>query len=113
MKEKILGHTYELDNLKSDGITELRFYRDPKLHDGRSQRGPSTQEVIRACIARVKALDEEAPAPENREILNSLRRAIIFFEVRALRRSLEKAVFGVETLSTGDDGHVFFLQDDG
>ena len=105
MKEVIPGHIYELDNLKSEGRSELRFFMDPALH-GSGHPGPSTQEVIRACIARVVALDEEKPWAGNAVIIAHLRFALALFEVRALLRKVEKGE-PIEEISAGPDGHVF------
>lgn len=109
MKELIRGHSYMLDNLKDPGKTALEFYMDPDFHNGDHLKGPSTQEVLRACIARVKALDQEKPAPENKDIIHHLRQAIIGHEVRALRVALEQGDYDVEWLTTNENGHVFTI----
>lgn len=100
------GHTYQLDNLKDSGYTYLHFFKDPALHKGEGQRGPSTQEVIRACIARVKHLNTEKYWWGNRFIILFLRTSIFLFELRALLRKAKKAN-GIEHLKTRKDGHVF------
>lgn len=105
MRELVTGHRYALRNLKSDGETILQFYQDPDLHDGVGEDGPSTQEVIRACIARVKALDAEKPWAGNAEIIRCLRLAIAGFEARAMYRSAEKDE-QIEVWPVGDDGHI-------
>lgn len=83
------GHTYELDCLKDEGTILLGFYKDPEIHYGVHASGPSTQEVIRACIDRVQALDKEKPWPGNSEIIRHLRMALVGFEIRALERAVE------------------------
>ena len=105
MKEVVPGHVYELDNLHSEHKTHLSFYQDPRLHEGHKINGPSTQEVIRACIARVKYLETEQPAEENPAILRALRKAIMLFELRAKRRQLEK-VRAIDELPVDERGHV-------
>lgn len=110
--EVVPGHTYKLQNLKGAGTTTLRFYMDPVLHSGKSQEGPSTQEVLRACIARVKALDAEQPAVENADIIEHLRAAIRGFELRALRVKMERDPEGVEALAVSSQGHIFELVED-
>lgn len=105
MRELTKGHIYELDNLKTGGTTQLGFYMDPALHDGIGLHGPSTQEVIRACIARVIALDEEKPHPFNAQIIEHLRKSIALFEVRALLLHIEEG-FPIETLPTNTKGHI-------
>lgn len=105
MKVAIEGHEFALDNLKSAGASDLRFFMDPDLHGGRGHQGPSTQEVLRACISRVQSLHAEKPAPENDEIIKCLRRAILFFELRALRVKAESV--DIETLETWPNGHIW------
>lgn len=110
MREIIPGHLYELRNLKDVGTTELAFYMDPKLHDGMSQNGPSTQEVLRVCIARVKALDTEKPHPFNAQIIRHLRHAIALHECRAILRSVEKGAV-IEDLPVTPDGHIVDMKE--
>jgi hypothetical protein len=114
MNELDKGHRYELANLGTpDGsypegtsVVVLQFYKDAAIHGGRSVQGPSTQEVLRACIARVKALEEEKPCRINAQIIFHLRAAIAGFEQRALMRSVEKGCF-VEEWPVNSHGHLF------
>jgi len=106
MQEKIKGHTYELENLKSSGFSELKFFMDPRLHNGRHQEGPSTQEVIRACIAKVNSLNEEKSHSVNSEIVLHLRKAIALFEIRALELSVAKGM-EIEKIPTNSKGHIW------
>lgn len=99
------GHTYELDNLKIPGVTELRFYKDPKIH-GTGQFGPSTQEVLRAIIDRVQVLDSEKPWMGNAEIVQKAREMIALFEMRALYYKVAKGELEIEKLPLGPDGHI-------
>lgn len=105
MRELIPGHRYELDNLQTEGKTRLQFRMDPEFHEGMELWGPSTQEVIRVCIARVKHLNHERRWWGNRIILYHLRMAIIWFEIRALIRRVQKGQ-AVENLDTFDNGHL-------
>lgn len=105
MKELDPGHLYELDDLKAPGVSFLHFYKDPDLHE-MGWDGPSSQEVLRANIARVKALDAELPWFGNGAIILLLRAAIFLFEIRALMRKAQKAG-GIEKLKTRKDGHVY------
>lgn len=100
------GHTYELERLKGEGSEILRFYKDPEIHGGDGQSGPSTQEVIRACISRVQSLNKEKPWKGNERIIEHLRLALIGFECRALERAAEKGE-AVELLPVNSQGHVF------
>lgn len=105
MKVLDAGHCYELDNLKNEGVTILQFYKDPGLHNGKGASGPSTQEVIRACIERVQSLNEEKPWEGNNRIIRHLRMALIDFEIRALERAVEKGE-AVENYPVNERGHI-------
>jgi len=84
------GHHFELDCLKDEGTVSLQFHKDPEIHDGWHRVGPSTQEVIRACISRVQTLNDEKLWEGNIKIIYHLRMALIGFEMRALERAVEK-----------------------
>jgi hypothetical protein len=101
----IPGHLYELDNLKGEGTTRFRFYMDPEIHDGMSLDGPSSQEVIRMLIDRVKHLHSEKEWDGNHDIIQGLRTALAGFEARALLRKVEKSL-DIEDLPVGEDGHI-------
>lgn len=105
MKELIKGHSYQLDNLRGPGTTDLDFFMDPDLHNGQRQEGPSMQEVLRAIIARIKALDEEQPFELNKEAIQHGRAMIAIFEARVLIRKVEKGQLDPEDLPVGEDGH--------
>ncbi len=100
------GHRYALANLESDGETVLQFMKDPALHDGEGAEGPSCQEVMRAVLDRVKALDTEKADIENTLILYHGRMMIAAFEARALRRRVEKDGLAIELCSVAADGHL-------
>lgn len=104
MREVDKGHVYALSNLKGPGETRLTFYKDEDIH-GLGQTGPSTQEVLRACIARTKALDSEQPWEGNARIIEHLRMAIVEFEYRALIRRVQKGD-SIEDLPTHPNGHI-------
>lgn len=105
MIELAPGHVYRLKNLKDEGCSILTFYRDPDLHNGEGLRGPSTQEILRACIKRVEYLDSEKPWWGNKIIVTLLRKAIALFEARALLRKVDKGL-AIEDIELGEDGHV-------
>lgn len=97
------GHRYELDNLKADGHQILDFYKDEEINgDGRD--GCSCQEVIRALIDRVEFLEGQKKAKENPEIMFHLRKALLLFEVRALRLDIEDGM-SIERFPVGPLGH--------
>ncbi len=100
------GHRYLLDNLETGGTTPLQFFKDPALHDGDGAVGPSCQEVIRAIIDRVQALDAERPWAGNADIIFHARMMIAGFEARALIRHVEKEGLAIERLSLAADGHI-------
>jgi hypothetical protein len=106
MRELVPGHRFALQNLKSRSETILQFYQDPDLHDGEGAAGPSTQEVIRACIKRVQELDREKRWVGNDDIVHHLRCAIAGFEARALIRQVEKDDLEIETLPVLSNGHI-------
>jgi len=110
MKELVKGHLYELDNLKLPGTTRLHFYLDGEIHNCSSFAGPSTQEVLRACISRVKRLNEEKPHELNDSIVDHLREAILLFECRANEiKNGERSVSfegPIELAPVGSDGHI-------
>ena len=105
MKVLDQGHRYELANLKSHGSQPISFFKDPDIN-GDGYPGCSCQEVIRVLIDRVDFLDGQQPAPENEEILSSLRRALMMFEVRALRKAIESGE-PIENIPVGPLGHWF------
>lgn len=102
------GQEYELRNLKSSTTTNLKFYQCPDIH-GELVEGPSSQEVIRALIDRVKQIDKEQPWPGNALIIQNLRNAIALFEFRALLKKIDKEQFPIEEMMTGRDGHLVLL----
>lgn len=104
MRELVPGHQYELDCLKSKTRIKFKFFRDPALHKI-GWVGPSTQEVLRMCIARTKSLNAELPWWGNHLIITFLRGAIFLFEIRAIFRKAKKAN-GIENAKTGPDGHI-------
>lgn len=83
------GHVYDLDVFDGEGSSRLAFMkREGEGYPGNvgHHSGTNCQEVIRAVIDRVKYLDGQIPAPENKMILSGLRGALLAFELRAARR---------------------------
>lgn len=110
MEVKVSGHSYRLNNLNYKSTTDLNFYKDPKINGGVLLMGPSSQEVLRAVIDRVKFLDSQVPWEGNQEIIKHLRLAIALFEGRALLRKIEKGQLEIENLPTALDGHIMFKE---
>lgn len=100
------GHRYELDHLDGSNKTILQFVQRPPHHE--PLEGVQCQEVIRALIHRVKWLHGEEPWEGNAAIINYLRFALTFFEVRALMRHVEKGELEPEKIKTGIDGHFLY-----
>lgn len=96
------GHKYSLNlldakwNTHSDLIFVKRQgqnYPDNKS----SHAGTNLQEVIRACIDRVKYLDNQIPCTENKNILLHLRHIIWQLELRAaVRHSRAESITDVD-----------------
>ena len=104
------GHTYTLQNNKSDKCdVTLSFFKD-RVINGDGYEGTTNQEVLRALIDRVKFLDKQVPHKNNQEILYHLRKAIVLHEQRHLDRLLEKGV-EVENLEIFSDSHIVRLKD--
>lgn len=90
----------------------LRFFRDLP-EDGCGHDGVLCQEVLRVLLDRVHCLHVQDPCHENVEVVRHLRGALVQFEQRAARRTLEKSYrrtgLHVEELSVRGNGHVFDL----
>lgn len=109
------GHEYELDWLDGqpgeyeDGFkpNQLIFVkREGEVYPGNVGYHPGTtlQEILRACIDRVKYLDGQIHDELNVWVLKDLRHAIMLLELRAARRhgrNLAEVVtdpYGIERL---------------
>ena len=104
------GHTYALQNNKSDKCEViLKFFKDRVINEN-GHEGTTNQEVLRALIDRIKFLDKQLSHKNNKEILYHLRKAIVLHEQRHLDRLLEKGV-EVENLEFFRDSHIVRLKD--
>lgn len=89
------GHVYEVVNVDGDDVQEIRFVRrrddEARLlpQDDRDE-GILSQELLRVLIDRTLYLNAEAPCPENVLIVHQLRGALVEYESRAARRTIEK-----------------------
>lgn len=92
MKETEQGHTYELQVLDAEAINlvhNLIFVkREGKGYPGNRghHSGTNIQEVLRACIRRVKYLNSQIACTENEGVLLCLKQALYWLEVRAARQ---------------------------
>ena len=89
------GHVYQLDKLdrepgRDDHLASLTFVRrvGDKYpgNEGEPRAGVTTQEVLRALVARTIYVDRQVPCGKNLEVLRHLREAIRALEVRAADR---------------------------
>lgn len=94
------GHTFALDWLDGSvttvrpstgvpAVNTLTFVkREGERYPGNVGHYPGTnlQEVLRACISRVKYLDKQLPHEGNMEVLFHLRKAMMELELRAAER---------------------------
>ena len=83
------GHTYELGVLDGSESAILRFVkREGSDYPGNvgTQCGTTLQEVLRACMHRVKYLDSQIQCMENKRVIVHLSLAIEMLEQRAAHR---------------------------
>ncbi len=85
MREIDPGHLYELDELDGGEGTSLRFVkREGERYPGNmsSYTGTTTQEVLRALIARMEYVDGQEGHPRNGMVVRHLRLALYQLETR-------------------------------
>lgn len=90
------GHFYLLNNLDDNGQTLLRFVKrmgDAYPGNTSAYAGTTTQEVLRALIDRIKYVDNQHAWPENQEVIDHLRIALVGLEMRAARARNELVEF--------------------
>lgn len=83
------GHHYILNHLDGDSVGELRFVkREGPGFPGNvgHYEGTNLQEVLRACIDRIKYLDDQISSDYNYHAINHLRCVIEDLETRAAKR---------------------------
>lgn len=83
------GHAYRLDQLDGDSCTGLVFVkREGEGYPGNvgHYAGTNLQEVFRACIDRVKHINQQVPHSANGGIIWALRYCIWMLELRAAER---------------------------
>lgn len=111
MKEVDPGHVYQLrllDDDYPDSYEELVFVkREGPGYPGNvgSHRGTTTQEVLRALIARTAYVDDQVRSVHNDFVTAHLRAAIWHLEARAAARhgrEFDCLLEGIEVLSTCD-----------
>jgi hypothetical protein len=106
------GHVYELQNVDGFDKQTIMFVRRRDEHGDPLQReirhqGILTQELLRVCIDRTLYLYAEAPCDEDTEIIECLRRALVLYEARAARRSIEKLAKPEQAKGCSICGHIF------
>ena len=83
------GHEYALRHLDDDGESMLRFVkREGVEYPGNvgSHPGTTTQEVLRALIARTQYVNRQAPHPANLDAIYYMRATLVALEIRASER---------------------------
>lgn len=108
------GHNYALDQLDGVGAVELRFVkRQGPNYPGNTgaHRGTTLQEVCRACIDRVKYVNNQKPHKNNTTIIYMFRCIIWFLEERAFEQHgipfKNIDVRHIEELPTNIHGHLW------
>jgi len=125
MQEVDPGHKYQLDvyDDNTDGFFEHVTFmkREGPKYPGNVGHHPGTniQEVLRACIERMKYLDAQDHDHLNKDIMHSLRHALYLLELRAARRhnlvipSMRQLPEDIETLATCRTcGHLYCMEED-
>lgn len=98
------GHVYLIQNLDGDGEQQIGFVQRPPYHEPAA--GILIQDLLRISIDRVKVLETEVSAEENIKVLYHLRQALLWQELRALRRKVDLGkLLAIENLDLGEDGH--------
>jgi hypothetical protein len=109
------GHAYGLAELDSgrDSMQLLKFVkREGEGYPGNVGHYPGTQiqEVLRACIDRIKYVDNQIPHLANKAVLQNLRITLHCLEIRAAERHgkiLRLSTYDdIELLPVGENGHL-------
>lgn len=87
------GHKYALLTIDGERQQTLTFVKrhDPERSERfpgntESYQGTILQSVLRACVDRVRYLNNQIPCAENPQIIERLEKCIYFLEIRAARR---------------------------
>jgi len=95
------GHLYGLCVFDNDTHEEIPYLLQFMKREGAGYPGnvghfPGTniQEVIRACIDRIKYLNHQEPCGENQWIISHLREALVLLEQRAAFR--DKRIIAID-----------------
>lgn len=103
------GHIYQLGQLDL-GLDDTKQYltfvnREP----GYEHSGTMTQEVLRVLIDRTHHCDNCLPDDINADIIYHLKMALVYHEMRALRRKAEKGLYDPSLIHVDADGHFRLL----
>jgi hypothetical protein len=115
------GHCYLLDVLDGDAPEELTFVKrvgDKYPGNTDAYSGTTLQEVLRACIDRVKYVNAQIPDFNNNDVLYHLRATILALEQRAYVRHgilCDLLITEIEDLPVNSHGHLWKedMHDDG
>ena len=107
------GHKYELQTIDGNESSVLTFVkREGKGYPGNvgHYSGTIIQEVLRACIDRLKYVDAQIPDNNNPIVIHDLRTALYHLEIRAANRHGKSMPFvdvtEIENLPVGQNGHL-------
>ena len=114
------GHSYELDQLDQNttlgnwSSVILRFVkREGENYPGNVGKYPGTtiKEVLRACIDRLKYINNQKPAAETKISIYLLEQIILWLETRAARLHNRELDFTIDDVVSGKNkclkcGHV-------
>ena len=120
MKTLELGHHFTLTSLDGELEQHLVFVkRVGIMYPGNGpdpHPGTTTQEVLRALIARLKYVNNQIPCAETQAAIHHLRSAILLMEIRAKRRKdktldvlLIEEIEHIDTCRTC--GHIFCTEE--
>lgn len=117
------GHIYKLDQLDVETVCAsvlLTFVkREGPGYPGNVGHYPGTtvQEVLRACIDRIKYVDAQIHHDNNDRVISHLRETILLLEERAAERHNKQLIANVydkpiENATVKDDGHLLWRDDE-
>lgn len=111
MRVLVPGHVYELSNVDGEGVQQITFVqrRDSAgepLPAEQRREGILTQELLRVAIDRTLYLYAEAPCDEDTEVVEALRLALVRYETRAARRTVERLAQPERAVACAVCGHL-------
>lgn len=99
------GHIYRVDYIDKNSTESHGVITFVNREPGTEHEGTQSQELLRVLIDRTMHCDNCLRWDWNDKIIYHLRMALIFHEMRALERKVEKYTINPEDVSIGEDGH--------